>query len=107
MTAVAPFFSEMEQYIADSRATVAAGKELELAGLDDKIDALCNRILELSQDERMLYESRLQELLGSLNALGNEMRAQGDVKEIPQHRKASVAYQTADSRDNFGKRDKE
>lgn len=106
MIAVAPFFTEMENYIATSRATVAAGEELSLIGLDENIGKLCDLIMELSQEEKMLYEDRLRELLESLNALGNEMRvAEGDLKDISTHRNASVAYKTADSRDNFGKRD--
>ncbi|MDX2073554.1 MAG: hypothetical protein SFX19_04215 [Alphaproteobacteria bacterium] len=108
MTEIAPLFTEMEQYIAASRATVAAGEELEMHKLDERIGQLCDMIEALSNDDRRTYESRLQELLSNLNALGNEMREQsGNVAEIPKHRNASVAYQTADSRDNFGKRDKE
>lgn len=108
MTTIPAFFSEMERYIADSRKAVAEARDFELVGLDNNIDALCNMILALSQEERLLYETDLQNLLGNLNTLGNEMRDQfGAVQEIPQHRKASVAYQTADSRDNFGNREEE
>ncbi len=108
MTTVPAFFTEMERYIEGSRKAVAEAKDFDLTGLDGKIDALCNMILELSQEERILYEVDLQNLLGNLNALGNEMRDQfSNVQEIPQHRKASIAYQTADSRDNFGNRDEE
>lgn len=108
MSQVAPFFSEMEKYISDSRSAVAAGKEFELTGLDEKIDKLCALILDLSDEERMMYENRLQDLLASLNALGLEMKEQVEgVKNIPQHRNANVAYRTADSRDNFGKRDED
>jgi hypothetical protein len=105
MTLLAPFFTEMEHFIDSSRKAVAAGEELSLAGLDERIDALCERVLALSQEERLIYESRLQELLLGLNALGLDMKANmGLPNDIPQHRTASVAYKTADSRDNFGAR---
>ena len=106
MTQVAPFFSELEKYIEGGRAAIAAGEELSLAGLDDNIDTLCTMIMALSEEERLMYEERLKELLGRLNALGLELKAQMEgVKELPKHRNASVAYQTADSRDNFGVRE--
>ena len=107
MTQVELFFSEMENYIAESRKVVAQSRELDMRGLDEKIEALCNMILELDKDGQAQYEDRLRNLLGNLNELGNEMRAQVEgIKDIPQHRAASVAYKTADSRDNFGHRPK-
>jgi archaellum component FlaC len=108
MSQVAPFFAEMEQFIEQGRATIAAGQELSLVGLDENIDRLCTLMMELSQEERMMYENRLQDLLGGLNTLGNELREQvSAIQEIPQHRNATIAYQRADSRDNFGIRDGE
>lgn len=106
MTQVAPFFAEMESYIATSRQKIAAGKDIELKGLDEKIEALCNLIISLSPEEQNLYQGRLEDLLGDLNSLGNELKTQMDgFKDLPTHRHANVAYKTADSRDNFGKRD--
>lgn len=108
MTQVGPFFAEMEQYISDSRAAVAEGKEFELTALDEKIGRLCDMVLALSPEEQSLYEGRLEELLGGLNALGLELKSQHeDTKNIPMHRQANVAYRTADSRDNFGIRDED
>ena len=104
---VTPFFAEMEHFIGECRKMVDEGQEPDMQGLDNKTGTLCEMILALSQDERVLHERRLQELLASLNTLGNEMRIKEGIKEIPQHRNASVAYKTADSRDNFGKRDEE
>lgn len=104
---VGPFFKEMETYISESRIAVASGKEIDLHGLNVKIEELCNMILNLSPDDQRLYEDRLQELLSSLNSLGLEMKAQFEVMDFAAHRQANVAYKTADSRDNFGKRDDE
>ncbi len=104
---VGSFFSNMEEYIASSRAAVAAGDDLDMAGLDNAIETLCDMIQTMPAGDQQLYEPRLQDLLMSLNALGQEMKAQAGLQDIPKHRNASVAYKTADSRDNFGKRDDE
>lgn len=107
MTQVAPFFTEMEKFIADGRATVAAGDELSLLGLDNRIEQLCTIIAALSPEEQMMYEARLQDLLAGLNALGLELKQQFEGGVIVQHKNAAIAYQTADSRDNFGVREEE
>lgn len=101
---VGPFFNDMEKFISDSRAHIAAGQDVDMAGLDSNIEKLCNMILALSDEEQRLYEDRMRDMLVSLNELGIELKAQmeGDVRDIPMHRAASVAYKTADSRDNFG-----
>lgn len=103
MSQVAPFFSEMEHYISESRAAIANGQEVELLGLDEKINRLCEMVEGLSKEEQMMYEDRLQALLEELNALGLDLKAQHEsIRNIPLHRNANVAYKTADSRDNFG-----
>jgi hypothetical protein len=108
MTQLAGFFTEMEKYIADSRKTLAEGKDLSLDGMDKRIAELCDKVWELMPEQRTLYEDRLRTLLENLNALGLEMKAQMEgIKDIPQHRRANVAYKTADSRDNFGRRDED
>ena len=104
MSHVGPFFQEMEEYISESRIAVASGREIDLHGLNLKIESLCNMILDLSPDDQRLYEERLQDLLTNLNTLGVEMKAQFETLDLLTHRQANIAYKTADSRDNFGKR---
>lgn len=102
MNPVEPFFTEMQDFIQESRDKLAAGKDIDMLGLDIKVEALCNMVLDLPQPDRVRYEPKLQHLLEGLNALGNELRDKmGGVSE---HKRAHAAYKTADSRDNFGNR---
>jgi len=108
MTQIAPFFSEMEDYIHDSRIKLSRGEDFDMAGLDAKIESLCDRVLDMPEKERLMYEDRLKQLLDGLNTLGLELRDKIEgIKELPTHKRAHAAYKTADSRDNFGKRDDE
>lgn len=104
MNPIEPFFSEMEDYIQDSRDKLASGRDIDMLGLDIKVEALCNMVLDMPQPDRVRYEPKLQHLLEGLNALGEELREKmGGVSE---HKRAHAAYKTADSRDNFGQRQK-
>jgi hypothetical protein len=108
MSKITPFFAEMENYISNCRRDIASGKDVDMQGMEIKIEALCNMVWEQSEVERLVYEPRLRSLLENLNELGKDLKEQIDgTRDIPQHRAASVAYKTADSRDNFGKRDGE
>lgn len=108
MTQVAPFFSKMENYIQGIRNDIVAGKNVEMVALDENIGHLCDMVMKLSEEERMMYEERLHQLLESLNMLGRELKDHfGEGDSIAAHRNATVAYKTADSRDNFGKREED
>jgi len=108
MTQVAAFLVEMEEYIAEARSQVALYQEIDLHALDARIGTMCDMVMELSGDERMQYEERLQKMLAALNDLGNEMKEKmGAPEDLQVHKRASVAYKTADSRDNFGFRKNE
>ncbi|MGE0755151.1 MAG: hypothetical protein AB7L92_08345 [Alphaproteobacteria bacterium] len=105
-------FDDVRQFIADSRAIIARGDMLQLDGLDSEVQRLCEAVLQLSQDERLKYAGTLQELLYSLNALGEELSRQRDVvaaqiHDLSDHRRANVAYKKADATDDFGKKDDE
>jgi len=105
-------FDDIAQFIAESNAIIERGAFMELAGLDDQVRTLCDMVLQLSQAERLRYADRLQYLLGELKKLGESMTAERDrvgneMRGVPEHKKASVAYRVADSRDGFGARDDE
>lgn len=102
-------FTDISQFVVESRELLKSGAMMELAGLDQRIAALCEQVLKLSQEDRLHYADKLQKLLAELKALGEEMVAQRDhmaeeIKAISAHKKANVAYKVSDSRDNFGKR---
>jgi hypothetical protein len=103
-------FLEVEQFIAEGRALLDQGALMELAGLDEQVRILCDRVLQLSQEERLVYADKLQKLLGDLTALGETMAQKRDliaeeIRGLSHHKKASTAYRVADSRDDFGERD--
>jgi hypothetical protein len=88
-------FDKIAQFIAESRTLLDAGAMIELAGLDDQVRVLGNAVLQLSQDERLQYADRLQQLLGDMNSLGDSMKAHRDrlsdeIRHLSQHKKAEL-----------------
>ena len=54
---------------------------------------LCEAVLQLSQDERIIYADRLQILLGGLKELGESIVVQRDkLADLPPFKKADSAY---------------
>jgi predicted metal-dependent phosphoesterase TrpH len=103
-------FNDIAQFVTESRALLRDGAMMELAGLDERVKILCDAVLQISDQDRMRYASRLKDLLGELKALGDEMVAQRDqiaeeIRAVSSHKKANVAYRVTDASDNFGQRD--
>jgi hypothetical protein len=103
-------FREIETFITDSSALLDAGDYLELSGLDSQVRTLCEAVLQLSQEERIAYADRLQQLLADLKILGDRMVHQRDqlaeeIRGLSQHKKASKAYKIVDASDDYGSRD--
>lgn len=99
-------FNDISQFITHSKALLDQGAMAELAGLDEQVRTLCDAVLQLSQDERIRYADKLQELLGGLKVLGDEMVAKRDqvadqIRGVPNFKKASVAYKTANASDGY------
>ena len=95
-------FAAIAQFIAESRVLLESDALIELAGLDVQVQTLCEAVLELSQDERVAYADRLQELLAGLHDLGEEMvaRREGlaeEMRGVSKHKKANSAYRTVDA----------
>ena len=90
-------FEEISQYVNESRALLQEGAMRELAGLEDRVLMLCEEVVQLSQDDRLRYSERLQQLMADLSALGEEIAVQRDavaeeLHNLPQHKKAHAAY---------------
>lgn len=97
-------FKHIETFVVDSRILLGQGASVELAGLDEKVQVLCNQVLQLSQDDRVEYAELLQKLLEELTLLGEDMLKQKDaianeIRYLSSHKKASVAYKVADATD--------
>ncbi len=106
MSAQPPYkiFEEVSDLITESRAMLLSGEMIELAGLDERVNNLCEAILALTEEERTLYADKLQYLMVELQTLGDTLKAGKDklgeeILDIPSHRKATVAYLTVDASD--------
>lgn len=105
-------FDQISAFVADCHSLLKQGMVLEMAGLDVRVQELCDLVLKLTQDERLHYADRLQLLFDDIKKLGDAMLEERDVllKEIQglgEHRKASVAYRSTDAMDNYGKKKSE
>jgi len=100
-------FEDILQFVAQSRELLKNGAMMDLAGLDSRVMLLCEETLLLSQEQRLHYAERLQQLLGELTSLGKEMtvqrnRIEEEMRSLPQHKKATTAYRVAEESDKEG-----
>lgn len=105
-------FDGIEQFVADTRRMLEAGAMLNMQGLDDQVRSLCEAVLQLSQEERLLHADRMQQLLADLRVLGDAMVESRDrmadaMRQLSRQKQAVTAYKIADARDDFGRRDRE
>jgi hypothetical protein len=103
-------FENIEQFVAESHSLLEKGAIMELAGLDEHVRSLCDQVLSMSQDDRILYADKLQKLLGDLKNLGEALAQQRDavaseIRNMSKHQKANVAYKVADASDDYGNKD--
>lgn len=105
-------FKNIAEFIAQSQMLLREGAIVELSGLDEKVAKLCKEALALSDDDRTKYADLLSELLNSLTVLGEDMRRQqeaivNEIRFLGSHKKANVAYKSADATDGFAAHIKE
>lgn len=105
-------FKQIEQFIAESRHLLDEGALVELEGLDNQVRHMCQTVLELTPQERAAHADRMQQLLWSLNDLGEAMSHYRDamaeeIRHLTQHKRANVAYRTSENIDNYHKKDEE
>ena len=104
-------FNDIQAFINESKRLLSQGSILQLEGhLDSRVQQLCDQVLALSETERKQYASKLELLMKELQQLGDALTEERDgvsstMKNISSHRKANVAYRTADATDGFGKKD--
>jgi hypothetical protein len=102
-------FNDISKFVSDSRALLQQGTVMELSGLENRILLLCEEVLVLSQEERLIYAKRLQQLMADLAALGEEITAQRDavakeIQQLPGHKKANKAYRKPEADDKEDKK---
>jgi hypothetical protein len=103
MNAQQDLFENVAKFVQDSKTLIAKGAMVEMAGLDKQVHSLCEQILQLSQEDRLKYADMLQDLLTQLKILGEDLVRQREalaheIRYLSSHKKASVAYKTADSK---------
>lgn len=99
-------FENISKFVSDSRTLLDKGAMVEMAGLDRQVQDLCARVLQLSDIEREKYADSLQGLLSELTILGKDLTEKREalaheIRYLSSHKKASVAYKTADAKANF------
>lgn len=103
-------FNKVSQFVTESRELVKSGAMMEIQGLEDRIESLCQMVLGLSQEDRLRYADKLQHLLTDIGKLGEEMMVLRDaigneIRSLNTMKKASVAYRVVDASDDYGKKD--
>lgn len=102
-------FSTIESFVSESQRLLEEGTLVDATGLDDHVRSLCEAVMALSQEQRLIHAERMQELLLQLNQLGAAMVAQRDalaeeLRGLQQKKKAHQAYKSADAVDHrFGR----
>lgn len=96
-------FENIAKFVMSSRDMIDRGAMVELAGLDKQVQSLCEQVMQLSDADREKYAGSLQWLINELNTLGKDLSVQREalaheIRYLSSHKKASVAYKTADSK---------
>lgn len=93
--------------LVHGQQTLEKGFVIDLSGMEREVEELCKAVLALPVQERENYAAGLEKLYRSLADFGDDLTKARDeirrqIQTISSHRKANVAYKTADSRDEFG-----
>ena len=106
MKTIDELFGEVEMMMTRFNAKFHDPMSVDMGGMEQQVASLCDAVAELPKPDQVQYIGKLTTILESLNSLGTRLKEQlAEPAELPKLRSASVAYKTADSRDNFGKRD--
>lgn len=96
-------FKNIAQFVADSKVLIDKGAMVEMAGMDKQVQMLCEKVMELSGEDRIKYADSLKGLMNELSILGKDLTIQreslaNEIRYLSSHKKASVAYKTADAK---------
>ena len=113
MTALGDIKTELDQtssVIERFRSSVAQGEIIDLTGLDQKIEGMCNAIIELPEDERVTVKATLIGLIDDLNALVDMLnrqqeKASEELKGVTSRERAVSAYGRGRNTSKSGKKD--
>ena len=94
--------NQITAFVRESNAKVRGGQEVDLTGLDTRVQNFCEKILAFPQENALAYEVALQQLSEDLVALQQSLEeaqaAVGDeLNGVNSHQNATKAYKKADS----------
>jgi hypothetical protein len=100
MTALGDIKTELDQtssVIAQFRTSVSQGEIIDLTGLDQKIEGMCNAIVDLPDEQRDTVKATLIGLIDDLNTLVDMLTQQQQkvsegLKGVTSREKAVSAY---------------
>lgn len=93
-------WEQIARFVLVTQEHVAQGGDADLAGLDAKVQELCDAILDLPREEAAVYEQRLGALGEALETLKLGLEnVQGEIEDelssLDRRQKAAKAYTTA------------
>lgn len=93
---------QISAFVEATVAHVADGGDADLAGLDAKVQELCDAVLDLPRPEALVYEEKLAALVDSLSGLKDGLESlqgevRGELASLDIRHKAARAYQTGSS----------
>lgn len=87
-------------YVDRCYRELAAGRQIDLSGLDGEVGTLCEAVAKLPARDAEALQPRMQELMGKLTDLGKKLEeARGEVQrqleDLNLRQKANKAYAVA------------
>lgn len=94
--------AQIEAFIEITRTHIRDGGEVDLAGLDSKVQELCEQVLDMPKAQADEYQKPLADLAAELTELKASMAAaQNDVQDqlnaLNMRHKAAKAYKTSEA----------
>lgn len=90
-------FEQVREYINDAHEICERGEYIELVGLDDRVQQMCEAIQAMTQEEAKTYEQELESLMQKLDGLQEILVQRRDalgeeVSDTNKHQQAARAY---------------
>ena len=68
-------------YVTDANTRIGEGEELELEGLDEKVEEICKQIEKLDPEQAQAAEPLLQDMIRALDELAHTIKEKGGFED--------------------------